>query len=495
MKSRLSLLLFLAGCGLLLTWFMRHIETVGGRPLTLVREVDPHSYDPQKTSAPTTLEIFRHACEPLFYEFEGTVWGLLAEDEVEFRHDGREVIIRIRPDIFFHDGTKLTAEIVQASFERLQNLGKSPLLTNLEGVTIQADGKFVIFSLSQPDYEFVRLTLTSAYAAVVLPGPETDIFPICTGPYYFAPELYKPDKSLTLVRHNRYRWAPRYFRNLGMAKIPRLEVLFEPDNARRVDLLQTGRACIASLEREDAVEHKRIYEAMSGVIYLGFNQLHTTWQDEAIRQALAMAIDKERLVQSGPYLLAQTPLTPVTLGYNPQTAQWNHAYDQRQSQALLEELSFDFAAEYTLLIAEDSNYRELAQLILNDLAVVGLTNVQLREVSRAAMLSERQDFDFLLFDYVWRDYTTLANFLGPTSHNLLNYPDDDIRKLVRAAQGTADPELRQALIFQAQRLVLDKAIWEPLLFRNIILGVESRCVTGQRQLENGLLVFQDAETR
>ena len=495
MKSRWPLLLFLVGCGLLLIWFIRHIETVGGRPLTLVREVDPHSYDPQQTSAPTTFEVFRHACEPLFYEFEGTVWGLLAEDEVEFLHVGLVVIVRILPDIFFHDGTELTAEIVQASFERLQRLGKSSLLTNLEGVTVQADGKFVIFSLPQPDYEFVRLTLTSPYAAVVLPRSETDIFPICTGPYYFAPELYRPDKSLTLVRHNRYRWAPRYFRNLGMAKIPRLEILFEVDSARRVDLLQTGRACVASLEREDAVEHKHIYEAIGGVIYLGFNQLHTAWQDEAVRQALAMAIDKERLAQSGPYLPAQAPLTPVTLGYSPQIAQWNHTYDQRQSQALLKELNFDFAAQYTLLIAEDSNYRELAQLILNDLTAVGLTNVQIRGVSRAAVLSERQNFDLLLFDYFWRDYTTLANFLGPTSHNLLNYPDDNIRELVRAARGTADPELRQALILQAQRLVLDKAIWEPLLFRKIIVGVESRCVTGQRQLKNGLLVFQDAETR
>ena len=495
MKSRLRLLLFLCGCGFILAWFLAHIEAVGGRPLTFMWGADPHIYDPQQTSNPIAFEIFRHACEPLFYEFEGSVWGLLAEDEVAFRRDGHEVVVSIRPGIFFHDGTELTAEIVQASFQRLQILGKSPLFPDLQDVTIQTEGKFVIFTLPEPDYEFVRLTLTDAYAAVVLPTPQADNFPICTGPYAFAPERYHPDKSLILVRHERYRWPPHYFKNQGMPKIPRLEILFEADGAKRLDLLQTGRGCVLSLESADALASVRIYEAMGGVSYLGFNQLNPVWQDAAVRRALALAVDKERLAASGPYWVAQTPLTPAMVGYDSQAAAQSHPFAPAQSRALLQEQGFNFTAEYTLLIPESNTYRQLAQFVLADITAVGLTHVQLREASRANLLRERQNFDLLFFDYAWSDYTALANFLGATPNNLLNYPADDISSLVREARQTAVFRQKQALILQAQELILQKTIWEPLLIRQLYLGVNSRCVSGERQLENGLLVFHDAQTR
>ncbi len=488
MKSRWPLLLVLGGCGLILAWFLGHIEAVGGRPLTFIWGSDPAIYDPQQTSNPIAFEVFRHACEPLFYEQEGGVWGLLAEDEVEFRRNGREVVVRIRPHIFFHDGTELTAAIVQASFARLQTLGHSPLIADLEGVTIRADGQLVIFTLPAPDYEFVRLTLTNIYAAVVLPTGASDIFPLCTGPY-------RPDESLTLVRHEAYRWPPHYFQNRGAAHIPRLEILFEADGSRRTALLQTGRGCVLSLERQEAVQDMRLYTATGGITYLGFNQLNAVWQDETVRQALAMAVDKETLAQSGPYRAAQTPLTQAMIGYDPQAARWSHTYDLAQSQMLLAERGFDFTAEYTLLIAESNTYRELAQFVLADLAAAGLTNVQLRAVPRTALLRERQDFDLLFFDYAWNDYTAFANFLGPTPNNLLSYPEADVSGLVRAARGTADPDHRQTLISQAQQTILKKAIYEPLIIRELTFGVDPRCVSGESQLPNGLLVFHDAQTR
>lgn len=46
--------------------------------------------------------------------------------------------VRLRPGITFHDGTLLDAGAVQASFERLQRLGVSPLLNDLRDGTVTA---------------------------------------------------------------------------------------------------------------------------------------------------------------------------------------------------------------------------------------------------------------------------------------------------------------------------------------------------------------------
>gem|GEM_PF-4507370 len=87
----------------------------------------------------------------------------------------------------------------------------------------------------------------------------------------------------------------------------------------------------------------------------------------------------------------------------------------------------------------------------------------------------RYDFDLLLFDYAWNDYTILGILLGPGPRNLLNYASDDVAGLVAQARTTADLERRQQLVLDAQRAVLEQAIWQPLLVRRITFAVDSIC--------------------
>jgi ABC-type transport system substrate-binding protein len=110
-------------------------------------------------------------------------------------------------------------------------------------------------------------------------------------------------------------------------------------------------------------------------------------------------------------------------------------------------------------------------------------------------LTQRQDFDLLLFDYAWGDYTALGIFLGPGPRNLLNYPGGDVAGLVRKARTTADPDKRQQFVLEAQRLVLEQALWQPLLVRRITFAVDGACVEGVRQSPEGQLLFHDADTR
>lgn len=147
-----------------------------------------------------------------------------------------------------------------------------------------------------------------------------------------------------------------------------------------------------------------------------------------------------------------------------------------------------------LLIPESNTYRELAAAVQQQLQAVGLGQVRIREVLRADILTQRQDFDLLLFDYAWGDYTALGIFLGPGPRNLLNYPGGDIASLVRKARTTADPHQRQQFVLQAQRAVLEQALWEPLLVRRITFAVDETCVRGERQSPGGELLFHDADT-
>ena len=479
------------------TWATARCEGTGGRPLVSVWGVDPGDYDPQHTSNPLAQEIFRHVCEPLFYrDFAGSIHGLLAEDEVAYSEGGRRVTVRLREGITFHDGTPLDAAVVQASFERLQRLGLSPLVNDLRDVTVtaQPDGRSVVFTLPQPDYEFVRLVLTSSYAAIVSSRAEDGAEPgfvAGTGPYRFAPVLYHPGCSLTLARNAGYRWSP--------AHIHRLTFRFEQDRDARLELLLDGDACFLSLSRQHesavaALPRFRRYTATGGVTYLGFNFQHPRWQDIRARQALALALDKSALAAGGPFWVADTPLAPNAIGYDPRAAAFGYGYDPERSRALLAEVAFDTGAEIVLLIPESNTYRELAAAVQQQLAAVGLTQVCIREALRTEVLALRQDFDLLLFDYAWNDYTILGILLGSGPRNLLNYASDDVAGLVAQARTTADLEQRQQLVLDAQRMVLEQAIWQPLLVRRLTFAVDGACVHGEQQSPAGALLFYNAQT-
>jgi dipeptide transport system substrate-binding protein len=255
---------------------------------------------------------------------------------------------------------------------------------------------------------------------------------------------------------------------------------------------------VLSLSKEQEADvsglgHFRLHDATGGITYLGFNFQRTRWQDVRARRGVALALDKAALAAIGPFSIANTPLVPTATGYDEHAAGFGYGYDPDRSRALLVEAGFDTDAEVALLYPESNTYRELVAVLQQQLEAMGLT-VRVREIPRADILGERQDFDLLLFDCAWGDYTALSIFLGLGPRNLLNYPDDDAAGLVAQARVTGDRDARQALVLGAQQVVLEEALWQPLLVRRLTFAVNGECVQGERQSPAGELVFHDADT-
>ena len=500
----LFVVVWLAGAGI---WLVHHSEGMGGRPLVIEWAYNPAQFDPQRTSNPVAYEVFRHVCEPLFYlDEQAQPRGLLARDDYRVEDGGRRFIVPIRSGIQFHHGRTLDAIAVQASFERLKRLGKSPLINLFRDVviTVSEDEDAVIFQLQESNYEFVRLALSNPYAAIVAPlTPEEDQpFVDCTGPFQFVPNLFHPgDDALVLARFPHYHWPPAYAENRGPSHIPEIDVRFEPDKEKRFQDLIEGKACVLSLDKgqeKKSLNYLELFQAQGGLTYLGFNFQRERWRDERARQAIAMAIDKEALAKSGPFWKAETPLAPGSIGYDPSLSRYGYGFDPERSRQLLAQIDFDKDAEITLLYPESNTYRHIAADMARQLQSVGLKNIRLKEVKRSSILNERQDFDLLLFDYAWNHYVALGAFLGPGPRNLLNYPNSDISKRIMKALSVESPAQREAYVEEAQRTVLEKAIWQPLLMRRLTIAVNRRCVRGVRQLPEkagGDLVFYDADTR
>ncbi len=165
----------------------------------------------------------------------------------------------------------------------------------------------------------LRLAFPTAYLPALLTQPEfrpvprefvtfTPAWPtlVSDGPYVLA--AWEPGQTLTLVRNP--HWPEPLPGNIGP-----ITITYEADDAARAALFARGAVDFARLgaggpdlrqQRPDAVQVWR----GSAVTVLGFSTERAFVNQLGVRQALAWALDRERLAASDPFRLPITTFTP-----------------------------------------------------------------------------------------------------------------------------------------------------------------------------------------
>jgi peptide/nickel transport system substrate-binding protein len=345
------------------------------------------SLDPARTSDGESFRVLQQIYEPLVDLAPGTtdeLVGVLAESWDGGPED-TEIVFHLREGVTFHDGTPFNAEAVKINFDRMQNFveeiqadayyygalmdgfGPDNLISNVEAT----DELTVTFTLREPSPTFlfgITLTPFSIISPAVLEATNadepdsplgTDVVQGGTGPFVF--EEYIPEESATLVRNEDYWDTPAYLDRLIIRPIA--------DPAARLQALQGG-----SIQGFDLVNPSD-YEAVEADgfslverlsfngLYLGLNPSARTnaaeaespvadvyggeespLQDLAVRQAIAMAIDKDALIE--PFYGGRGEGADI---FMPPSSGWHEAvlagvtpdtYDPEGARALLEEAGY-----------------------------------------------------------------------------------------------------------------------------------------------------------
>jgi peptide/nickel transport system substrate-binding protein len=273
---------------------------------------DPSSLTFLIESSPTNLDP-RFATDSQSQRIDGLLFsGLLERDnQMNFQGDLAEswttpdpltYVFRLRRGVRFHDGRSLTSADVKATFEFIMNpANKSPKRGALRMVTsIEVpDDATVIFHLSQPYASFTVNLIPSAIGIVPAnAGADFSRQPVGSGPFRFVQQ--SQDEEVVVERNSEYfRAAPQ---------IARVRFRVVPDAVVRALELRKGSAdlemsslspdLIPVLARQpDLAVSDR---SGTNFTYLGFNLEDSVLAHREIRQALALATDREALVR---YLL------------------------------------------------------------------------------------------------------------------------------------------------------------------------------------------------
>ncbi|HET6374362.1 MAG TPA: ABC transporter substrate-binding protein, partial [Candidatus Polarisedimenticolia bacterium] len=285
-------------------------------------------------------EVLSSIYEPLTQVIEGRIQPRLAQ-EFRVEEGGRMYRFRLRDEVRFHDGRRLTARDVRYSFERLlvereqsrrEQLsaikGAQALLdrtaTELTGFHIHSAREFSI-ELTSP-VSFFPVLLSDMCTCIVPEGTRHPIGgsykegAVGTGPFRVV--RFEPGRRLELER-NPFYWRDGYPRSQG------LTFEFGKSAAEILSGFRAGRFAIASdldpadveTLRRDPVFASAFREAPSlSTYFILFNRHKGPMMDPAQRRRVAAAVDAALLVKQSlgrRAIPAHGLIPPGLLGYEP----------------------------------------------------------------------------------------------------------------------------------------------------------------------------------
>jgi len=154
---------------------------------------DPDILDPTMARTYVGRIVFASFCDKLFdIDEKLNIVPQLALSH-EFSDDGREVTIKLRPGVKFHDGEPLDAEAAKFSLERhltFPGSFRKPELAALDHVDI-VDPLTIKLVLKSPFSPLIA-QLTDRAGMMISPkaakaeGDKFGLHPVCAGPYKFV---------------------------------------------------------------------------------------------------------------------------------------------------------------------------------------------------------------------------------------------------------------------------------------------------------------------
>ncbi|TCC07582.1 ABC transporter substrate-binding protein [Kribbella soli] len=483
-----------------------------GGTLTVALSADPDKLDPTLSRSLYSRYVFHTMCEKL-YDLgpDAKLVPQLATALPTISSDGLSLTIPLKEGVKFADGGTFDSNAVKISLNRDLTLAGSARKSELGPVTSieTPDPKTVVIKLSKP---FAPLTAALADragmvlspAAVAKLGANFSNAPVCVGPFKFASRVAQ--NSIKVVKD------PQYY-DAAKVHLDAIEYRIITDSSIRSANLKSGDAQVAdslssqdapTLQKDDSVSVLQSqslgYQGLT--INVGnangignpLKQLDTPIaKDPKVRQALALAIDREALVKSifnGLNTVACSPISPKS-EFTSDAAQVCPAHDPAKAKQLLADAGVTTPYKVEMVTSNNPDSLRLAQALQGMVKDAGFDLV-IKPVEYAALLDQQDRGDFELLQLGWSGRVdpdaNIFNFVGTTgSQNVSGYSNPALDKLLTDARQSTDQAERVKLYGQVTTLLQQD---DPIIYM-----YRQRNLTGVSKKLLGIQVYPDGVIR
>lgn len=427
--------------------------------LTMGYTTEPEGLDPHRTAAASTFTVTNNIYDTLVgVTSDWEIVPRLAK-EWTLSDNGMEITFKLRDDVKFHNGRDMTAKDVEFSFNRLKD-AESPRARDYENITgIEVVDEYTIkFTTEKLDVELLK-SFAYPWTAVVPEEAVADLKTKPVGTGAFTLKEWVPQQHLVLQRNDNYYG--------DKAKLESVKLVLIPDATSMMASFQVGDLDIIPLTGDQVTmvegnaEYKVISEPMNAVQIMSINTDHEILSNEKVRQAMAMAINKQEVIdasmfgygdQIGSHLPPTSPDyfdTNNVIEYNPDKAK-----------ELLKEAGYENGFDINMSLPK--NYQlhvDAGQVIADQLSKIGI-NVNIELIEWGTWLSDvygAKKFDTTVVGHTGRldSFAFLSRYYSD-SNDYISLKTGEVDELLDRAQQELDADNRKEIYKEIQEILANK---------------------------------------
>src|SRR6476660_7293316 len=431
---------------------------------------DPDILDPTMARTYVGRIVFAAFCDKLFdIDEKLNIVPQLALSH-ETSADGKEVTIKLRPGVKFHDGEAFTAEAAKFSLERhltMTGSFRKPELAAVDHIDV-VDPLTIKLVLKAPFSPLIA-QLTDRAGMMVSPkaakeqGDKFGLHPVCAGPYKFV-ERVQQDR-IVFEKFADY-W------DKDKVSIDRIVYLPLVDATVRLANIKSGGLDL--IERVLATDIKEVKSdpklRLSTAIELGYQGMTLNIgkdkakgplsQSAKVRQALDLSLDREAINQ----VVFNGEFKPGNQWVNPDHPYYQKAFpirgrDVAKAKALLKEAGVTPPIAVDFMVPKGAETEAVAQVVQSMAAEAGF-DMKIRVTEFATSLKQAEAGEYQAFMLAWSgridpDGNSYIFLHSDAPQNYSAWSNAQADKALKDARLVTDQDKRKTIYETLAKLVLD----------------------------------------
>jgi peptide/nickel transport system substrate-binding protein len=446
--------------------------------------------------------VFASICDKLFDVDEKLNFVPQLALSQETSADGKEVTIKLRPNVKFHDGEPMDAEAAKFSLERHLNMAGSfrkPELAAIDHIDV-VDPLTVKLVLKSPFSPLIA-QLSDRAGMMVSPkaakeaGDKFGLKPVCAGPYKFV-ERVQQDR-IVVEKFADY-W------NKDNVHIDRIVYLPIVDATVRLANLKSGGLDL--IERLLATDIKAVRDdsrlklfAIPDLSYWGITinvgngdkAKNPLGQNAKVRQALELSLDREAINQ----VVFNGEFVPGNQWISPQNPYYQQSLpipkrDVAKAKALIKEAGVTTPIVIDYMVPQGAEPKAIAEIVQAMAAEAGF-DLKLRTTEFATSLKQSEQGEYQAYQINWSGRTDPdgnAYIFHKTKapQNVGGYSNPEVDKALDDARLISDPAKRKAIYEKATKILLNEGSIIYFIHRKVLIAPTTK-VEGFVPVPDGLV--------
>lgn len=311
--------------------------------------------------------------------------------------------------------------------------------------------------------------------------PDVQAPKVTNGPFKFV--KYAANQYVELVANESYFLGAPKLEKLIFKIMPAANIVAQLQSGE-VDMNYPGIGSISSQDFERVENLTNVNTTYGDALdyqVLGYNI--ETLGDVRVRQAIAMGINREMIVESllkGKGEINDLVIASSSPYFNKSIK--SYRYDLNKAKKLLDEANWDSSKVLKFVVPSGNTTREqMADLLVQNLSDIGIkVEIAKYDIATAIEKARSGEFDMFVLGFPFTlDPDTSSYYATGGANNFYNYSNPKLDQLLQDGLKEVDQEKRKSIYFEVQELLSEELPTLVLYYDKRMEAVSKRVAVGQ----------------